>query len=46
MMIIDCFGLRQVPLDELTIEDARTFEALGLRLECNDGQVVGVVEEE
>ena len=38
--------IRRVHLDELTIEDARTLEALGLRLECNDGQVVGVVEEE
>lgn len=46
MRSIDCFRLRQVQLDELTIEDALTFETLGLRLECNDGQVVGVVEEE
>lgn len=38
--------IRRVQLDELTIDDARTFEALGLRFECNDGQVVGVVEEE
>ena len=37
--------IKTIELNELTVEDALTFAALGLRLECNDGQVVGVVEE-
>lgn len=37
--------VRHVELNELTVEDALTFAALGLRLVCNDGQVVAVEEE-
>ena len=37
--------VRNVQLNELTVEDALTFAALGLRLVCNDGEVVGVEEE-
>lgn len=37
--------VRNVELNELTVEDALTFAALGLRLVCNDGEVVGVEEE-
>ena len=37
--------VRNVELSELTLEDALTFAALGLRLVCNDGQVVAVEEE-
>ena len=37
--------IRSIELNEITIEDALTFEALGLRLVCNDGELVGVEEE-
>lgn len=31
--------------NKLTVEEALTLAALGLRLICNDGEVVGVEEE-
>ena len=37
--------IKTVELNELTVEDALTFAALGLRLVCNDGEVVSVEEE-
>lgn len=37
--------VRTIELNEITIEDALTFAALGLRLECNNGEVTAVVEE-
>lgn len=37
--------VRNVQLNELTVEDAITFASLGLRLVCNDGEVVAVEEE-
>lgn len=38
--------VRKLNLEELTVDDALTFASLGFKLECNDGQVVGVVEED
>ena len=37
--------VRKLNLEELTVDDALTFASLGLRLVCNDGEVVGIEEE-